>query len=273
MSSPSRLPRLALKRLEVACRFHGPDHYIFESHGMADLAVRGRGVPRRRTSVVHTGVDLDKWRPDSDDTDYVYSAFDIPRSRRIFFYSGHMEERKGIRTLMLAANRMASIRAEDDWQFLLFGNQPGQEVPYLELLTEHARKRVLFGGYRSDLARIHHGCYAGVIASTGWDSMTLSGPEMQASGLPVITSDLLGVREVVEDGKSGFVVPAKSEDSLTSRMTQLLDDPALRNRLAVGARQRAVSLFCSRNQVSRLASIVRKNADWAAPIPIDTQCE
>jgi len=61
----------------------------------------------------------------------------------------------------------------------------------------------MFGGYRSDLDLLQRGCYAGVIASTGWDSFARSGLEMQASGLPVLVSDLRGLREVMEHDVSG----------------------------------------------------------------------
>jgi len=245
-----------LKRIEVALRIHGPDHYIFESQGMADFAVLGRGIPRSRTSVVYTGVDTDQWRPDRADSEHAYREFMIPRSRRLFFYSGHMEERKGLPMIMNAANRLAMTRAADDWHLLLCGNRDGQELRYIQTLLPRARERVTFGGYRSDLPRLQRSCYAGLIASTGWDSLPRSGLEMQASGLPVIVSNLPGIREVVEDGVSGLVVPVDNEEPVVRAMNTLLDDSLLRERLAAEARRRALAQFSISTQLRNLVTVV-----------------
>ena len=258
MSSLFGPVKRTLKRIEVALRRNGPDHYIFESQGMADFAVMGRGIPRSRTSVVYTGIDIGHWCPDPSDSDYVYQAFDIPKSRRVFFYSGHMEERKGVRMLMRAANRLASRRRADDWQLLLLGNQNGQERTYIEALTEQAKDRVIFGGYRNDLPRLQRGCFAGIIASTGWDSLPRSGLEMLGSGLPVIVSNLPGIREVPVDRVSGLVVSVDDENPLVSAMESLLDDSDLRASLSAGARSRAVSIFGTEAQLANLVSIVRR---------------
>src|SRR5687768_9670753 len=53
MSSNFGIVKRILKRLDVFLHPYGPDHYIFESRGMADLAVMGRGIPRSRTTVVY----------------------------------------------------------------------------------------------------------------------------------------------------------------------------------------------------------------------------
>src|SRR5690606_30665190 len=124
------------------------------------------------------------------DAGYIYDAFGIPRHRRIFFYSGHMEPRKGVHIIMRAARRLAEQRPQDDWHIVLLGNQAGEEERLLrELGDGAARDRVTFGGYRDDIERLHRGCHAGIIASTGWDSLTMSAIEMQASGLPLIVSN------------------------------------------------------------------------------------
>ena len=105
-----------------------------------------------------------------------------------------MEARVRGAVIMEAANRLAARRGADDWHVLLLGNKGDEHLPHVALLTEQARGRVTFGGYRSDLDVLQRGCYAAVIASTGWDSFPRSGMEMQASGLPVLVSDLRGLR-------------------------------------------------------------------------------
>ena len=260
MSSFNLWPVRFLKQIEVLCRLSGPDHYIFESNGMAELAAKGRGIPRSRTSVVHLGVDVERFKPDVADAQYVYDAIGIPRERRVFYYSGHMEARKGVAVIMRAANFLAGRRQAKDWHILLCGNKGGESRPYEALLTEKARAHVTFGGYRSDTHRLQRGCYAALIASTGWDSFPRSGLEMQASGLPILVSNLIGLREVVEADVSGYLFEPGDSVALASAMERLLNDPVNRDRLSNQARNRVMEKFTLKRQLKELVSEVGRVA-------------
>lgn len=245
-----------VKRVGVILARRGPDHYIFESHGMAQFAVMGRGIPRRRTSVVPLGIDTVRFRPDPREAKAVYERLAIPGHRRVFFYSGHMEPRKGVAVIMEAANRLSDRRANDDWHILLCGDRQGENADYLKMLGQRARDHVTFGGYRSDLELLQRGCYAAVIASTGWDSFPRSALEMQASGLPLLASDLMGLRESLEDGVSGVTFPTGDADALAAAMERLLNEPQRRDRLSLQARARIENGYSLQKQLSALTEIV-----------------
>ncbi len=256
MSSLNGPIRLAAKRLEVLLRRSGPDHYIFESQGMADAAVLGRGIPRKRTSVVPTGVDLDVFRPIQVRQDYVHEVLGIPRERRIFFYSGHMEPRKGVAVIMQAANLLTRERQAADWHIALFGNRNDDHLSLWNMLEPEARSRVTFFGYRSDLQILQRGSFAAVIASTGWDSFPRSALEAQASGLPLLASDLPGLNETLEDGKTGLLFPVGDGGALCKAMERLLDNPSLRERMGAWARERAVKEYSLETQFQNLVAAV-----------------
>jgi len=254
MSSENGFLRRSLRRLEVALRRNGPDHYIFESHGMARLATHGRGISASRVSVVYLGVDTSKFRPDTADLDYVYDQLAIPRERRVFFYSGHFEPRKGVSIIMQAANRLT----RGDWHIVLCGNKGAESDPYEAMLAENARHHVTFAGYRTDLDRLQRGCYAAIIASSGWDSFPRSGMEMQATGLPLLASDLIGLRESIEDGVTGFLFRTGDGGALAEAMEALLKDPALRDHLSRQARERIERSFSLEKQLSDLTALMRR---------------
>ena len=251
--------RLA-KRLEVGLRRDGPDHYIFESRGMGELAIMGRGIPAARVSIVPLGIDCNRFKPNAGEAPCVHERTGIPSHRRIFFYSGHMEARKGVAVIMGAANRLSQSRAQDDWHLLLCGNKGDESREYEQMLTREARARVTFGGYRSDLEVLVRGCYAALIMSTGWDSFPRSGLEVQASGLPLMVSDLKGINESVEEGVTGLILKAGDADALAGAMSRLLDDPAWRDRLSLQARARIESEFTMAKQLAGLIDVVRRVA-------------
>jgi len=258
ISSIKPLPVLMLKRLQVALMRQGPDHYIFESRGMADTAVFGRGIAARKTSIVPLGVDTERFSPSDAVDGYLHKTLGIPADRKVFFYSGHMETRKGVAIIMQAVNSLSAVRKSADWHFLLLGNKGTEHVPYQQMLTNAAAQHVTFGGYRNDIHLLQREAYAAVIASTGWDSGPLSAVECQASGLPLLVSDLPGLNESIQSGVTGFHFPVADAHALADVMGKLLDDPSLRNRLGASARQRIVQSYSLGAQRRQLVAVMRR---------------
>jgi glycosyltransferase involved in cell wall biosynthesis len=258
MSSLNQGLKLLLKRMEVALlRRAKPDHFIFESRAMQRYAVQGRGISARKTAVVPTGVDANKFRPDPSQATLVYQRFDIPTQRRVIVYMGHLHERKGVHVLMRAAAHLLNELRRDDIHVLFLGNR-GDEVEKFRQDWSQAGSLITFGGYQTDIPALLSGCYAGCIPSTGWDSFPMSSLEMQACGLPVLASDWQGVPETVADGESGIVVPVGDAQRLAAAIVSLVDDPAGRDRMAVAARRRIVAGFTRQHQVDNLVRCLRE---------------
>ncbi len=247
--------KLALKRLDVALSRNGPDHYIFESIAMRRTAIEGRGVPQSKTSVTYLGVDPEQFRPPERADWYAHDLFKIPRDRRIVYYSGHMEPRKGVHILVKAIVDLICRRGLTNTHLVLLGDQDGEAAPFDSLYKgTPAEGHITFGGYRDDVPRILAGAYVGAIASTGWDSFTMSSVEMAAFGIPLVVSRLPGLDEAVEDGTTGFLFPVGDHLALADRLAQLIDDPVLRQRMSSASRQRALDRFTIAGQINSLAS-------------------
>jgi len=265
MSSLNRGFRLLLKKLEMKLARRIADHFIFESHAMARTATQGRGIPPEQVSVVHLGVDPHRFAPDRRSDGYLQREFGIPRNRRVAVYSGHFEERKGVEVLVRAAAELVDRRDRRDFHLLLLGNDSGQERALLRLLEgTRARDHVTFGGYRNDVPDILPHCEMGTIGSIGWDSFTMSSLEMAAAGLPLVVSDLQGLRETVEDGETGFLFPPGDHVSLADRIETILDEPERRAAMSAAARRRILDHFTTRRQVDELARLCQEVYESAA---------
>jgi len=250
--------KLLLKKLEVGLRKNKPDHFIFESNAMADTAILGRGVKRHSVTVINLGVDTETFKPNHQDENYAYEVFDIPRKRRIIFYSGHMEERKGVHVIVKAAIELIHVRKRNDVHFLFLGNMNGQEKRFTYMLPDaETEKYITFGGYRDDINRIHRSCYTGVIASTGWDSFTMSSLEMAASGLPLVVSNLQGLVETIENGQTGRLIEPGDHVGLADMIELLVNDPALQAYMAIAARRRIIERFSREKQIESLTAKVK----------------
>lgn len=231
--------KLFLKYIDVALSKNKPDMFIFESQAMRELGIYGRGIRKNQTRVIPTGVDTNKFSPDRSMKGYVANELGIPENRRIIIYSGHMERRKGVHTLVESAINLIDKEQQIHWHYLICGNRPGEEEPFISMLENtRAMGHVTFSGYRSDINKLIQGSDIGVVASTEWDSFPMSCLEMAACGLPLIVSDLQGLTETIEEGVTGYSFPPGDSTALTSAIIKIDQDDELYSRLSSAARNR-----------------------------------
>jgi glycosyltransferase involved in cell wall biosynthesis len=253
ISSRNNPIKLLLKRLDVLVSKNKPNHFIFESEAMRQLAVYGRGILKKDTSVIPTGVDTEKFKPDPDGAEYVRKEFNLLKSAKIVFYSGHMEERKGVRVIIQAAIHVAQYNPEIPLYFLICGNLPGEEKPFIDMLRgTAAESRVIFAGYRHDLPQIMPGCSIGVVASTGWDSFPMSTLEMAASGLPIVVSRLQGLSETLEDNVTGYTFEPGNSKELAQKLVNLCTNDNTHRNFSNSAVRRIESSYTLKTQFDNL---------------------
>jgi glycosyltransferase involved in cell wall biosynthesis len=87
--------------------------------------------------------------------------------------------------------------------------------------------------------------------------------EAQASGLPVIGTDVGGVSEMMRDGVTGILVPARDQTALTDALQRLIDDPALRAQMGEAGRRMVwdEAIFSPQRLAERTEQVYRK---WLA---------
>jgi glycosyltransferase involved in cell wall biosynthesis len=81
--------------------------------------------------------------------------------------------------------------------------------------------------------------------------------EAMAMELPVITTRIMGIPELVEDGVSGLLMPPGRAETLGALLSTLAEDAALRKRLGRAGRQKVIAQFDTTRSASRLASVLR----------------
>ena len=180
----------------------------------------------------HPGVDSRAYRPDPA----------TPRATRpTFLYLGRLKRYKGVE---FAIRALAAARtARPDMTLDICGQ--GDDRARLErLAVEHrVSDAVRFLGYVSEdeKRRLLRRAWAVVFPSPkeGWG---ITNVEAAASGTPALASDSPGLRESVQDGVTGYLVPHGDVQALADRMLALAADPALVDRLGRAARMFAEGL-------------------------------
>jgi glycosyltransferase involved in cell wall biosynthesis len=260
ISSPSSFFKLMAKRAEVWLSSDGADGLIFESKALAELAVTGRGYPKRRIDVVPLGVDLERYTPGASSN--VHAMFGFPQSRRIIVSAGHVYEGKGVGILIEAALELLENRGREDVCFLMLGNRAQEHLPFeARYAGRHCSSLIRFGGYRTDVAEILRGCFCGVVPSLVPESFAFSSVEFAASGLPVVASRIGGLTDSVVDGETGTLVRPGDHLALADALERLLDSPDHARELGLAGRQRCQQEFSLAIHRSRLFSVFRRRID------------
>ncbi len=104
------------------------------------------------------------------------------------------------------------------------------------------RDKARFFGARADIPEILNAADVFVL-STDYEANPLSIREAMAAGKPVISTAVGGVPELVEDGRSGLLVPQRDEKALAEAMKYVLKDPEVRRSMGRASAKRAIEQF------------------------------
>lgn len=218
---PPRHP--VIHRIKYSLLCHG---IIAVSEAVRDLLVRA-GIPAKKIAVIHTGVELP---PESARTA-------TPRE----FVIGHMgafTAEKGQDVITAAAGQLeASLPCA---RFVLAG-----EGPRLAELRRLAPPNVTFPGFLADHAAFFAAIDLFVMPSRS-EAWGLAALEAMAHGVPVIASDVGGLREIVEHGRSGWLVPPGDASALARAITEAARNPERLREAGRAARERATQFSAAR---------------------------
>jgi glycosyltransferase involved in cell wall biosynthesis len=207
-----------------------------------DLAIREGVTEPGRVVTIHNGV------PDVEPT--LQAQPSVTPARLIMV--ARFEHQKDHATLL----RSLAGLTELSWQLDLVGEGPS--LPAARMLSERLGldSRVRFWGARSDVAQRLAEAQLFLLI-TNWEGFPRSVLEAMRAGLPVVASDVGGVSESVQPGRTGFLVPRGDVEGLKSWLRALLADPTLRARLGREARRQYEERFRLESTAAKTLAIYR----------------
>jgi glycosyltransferase involved in cell wall biosynthesis len=224
------------------------------SHYLSETAIRQEHLDPARVVTIHHGVDVARFQPRIDRGAY-RESLGLDPSARVIGTIGRPIREKGHKYLLEA---VPAIRAaHPDVQILIVGEGPLR--PELETWARaHGLETVVrFAGARADIPEL-----LGVMDVFAFPSVMeglgIAVLEAMASRVPVITSDIQPLSEIVRNGENGLLVEAKNAAALASAVNALLDDPARADRLRQQAFADVVSHFSERQMVAEHERVYRE---------------
>lgn len=123
-------------------------------------------------------------------------------------------------------------------RFLFVGDGPLENTVKRRAIEMGLENTVVFAGFRSDVPRILASLDVFALSS-GWEGLSIALLEAMARGLPAVATRAGGVSEVIEDGKSGLLVPLDNPRSMADSIIRVIEDRRLAKTLGAQARLRA----------------------------------
>jgi len=235
--------RIFLISLLERWAFKYADAVVVSSPQMKGEAIRRYGISPEEIRVIPNSVNIDLFRPLSE----------IERIPGRLGFVGRLSPEKDLPLLL---ESVAGIKGVS---LLIVGD--GELRSQLEGMASKNGIDATFCGivpnYR--LPRLLNTCEAFVLPSR-WEGMPKALLEAMACGLPVIGTDVPGIRDIIEHGKTGYLCDS-SVGGLKSAILTVLDDISLKKRLGMQAREFIINHFSLDQVVTKeleLLSILEK---------------
>jgi glycosyltransferase involved in cell wall biosynthesis len=207
---------------------------IAVSQGLKNDLVESYGLGDEDVLVVPNGVDLDefapanrgRWRAETR------ARLGIPTEAAVLLFVGGDWFRKGVDHIVGALAKLQDLDAR-----LLLVGEGGEDVLAYSGAYEQVRSRVIHCGTTQKVALLYAAADLFVFPSY-YEAFPLVALEAVASGLPLLTSRINGVEELIEDGVEGYFVEFDAED-IAAKARRLIEDPSLRAAMGGAARAKA----------------------------------
>jgi UDP-glucose:(heptosyl)LPS alpha-1,3-glucosyltransferase len=213
--------------------------FVAVSDGLADELRAHMPAIADRVVTIHNGVDTEAFAPASgaQEVAALRAASSIPERALLAVLVGSEWERKGLEPAIRA------LAAAPPWELAVAGD--GDRTRFAGLADRlGVGERVHWLGVRPDVERVYRMADAFLLPSS-YETFSLVTFEAAATGLAVLAAPVNGVRELIEDGRNGFLID-RDPELIAARLRALAEDPALRARLGAAARESALAFSWTR---------------------------
>jgi glycosyltransferase involved in cell wall biosynthesis len=231
---------LGLSRYRAARRILAVSRFVAER-------VAASGIPRAQVGVVYDGVELPA-AASPEQRQRARARWGVRDDEILPGCVGYLVPGKGQEHLLRA---LAAVRTRlPNCRLLLAGDGPLR--PQLERLADELglSSCVVFAGFVEDAAEVYRGLDCFVFPAVG-EALGTSLLGAMAHSLPAIAVASGGVREIIEDGVNGLLIPAPEAGGIARCLFGLLGDRALAARLGAAARETIAARFTADRMVEQ----------------------
>jgi glycosyltransferase involved in cell wall biosynthesis len=222
---------------------------LVQGRSIKDLHMAGNPALREKTVVLPSGVDTRRFTPDEHGPERrrrIRQELGLPADCTLIGTIRNVNRFKGITYFLEAAGRIKQRLPSA--RFAVVGSKLDTDPGYwdhLQQLTEQLglRQDVVFTGFREDIPEVLSALDVFVLASIE-ESCPVALLEAMAMKVPVVATDVGAVSEIVDDGRTGFVVPPRDGAAIAEAVVRCIEMPGDQARQTIeAARHRIETVF------------------------------
>lgn len=227
---PDSFARLMLRRVGAA----STHRFVAVSQATADFALKLREVSAKKLRVVLNGTDLGRFKPDPVARKKTRAALGIPEDAFVIGTVGRMAKVKNQALLVRACAPLLGPKTH----LIIVGD--GAEASNTKNLAKQLGVEA-FAHFPGETPNVpeHLAAFDLFALSSDSEGLPLSLAEAMGFALPMVCTSVGGVPKVVDEGETGFLVPAGDEEALRRTLKRFVDDRELGR--TMGARGRVVA--------------------------------
>jgi len=242
ISAPEWLIKRRFWLYRIAVRFC--NRVIAVSRATAKFVEERRKVSSNKIKIIPYGVDINLFT--MGDGLAVRKELGIAAEDPVIGTIARLHPQKGHIYLIQAAERI--VLKFPNARFVLVGNGELRQFIENEVKVKHLDKHFFFLGFRSDVAQLLKSFDVFVLPSL-YEGMPNAILEAMASGKPVVATAVDGSKEIIINGETGLLVPAKNAERLAEAVLYLLENRKAARELGQKGRNRVETLFSLEKQI------------------------
>lgn len=231
-----RRKRMLVNRLLLEAR----DRVIGVGQVVRKALVHNEGIPDHRVGVIYNGVNLAPFSNGRLDRLTVRREIGVGADDLVLLQVARLDYLKDHATALRTLGRLRRDRPNARLVLVGEGEERNAIQELIQKLDLSAHVRLL--GLRSDVDRLLAAADVFLLTSIS-EGIPLTLIEAMAAGVPVASTNVGGVPEVIEDAQTGLLAPAGDDAALAGNVLRLMSNPQWRGEIVQRARQRAKQIF------------------------------
>ena len=254
-SPPARRFFIACERW-AAQRCH---HLISVADAMTDLMVAAGVAPREKFTTIYSGMNVEPFQSACQFRSAARAELGLAEQCVVFGKIARLFPLKGHEYLIDAAERV--IGQVPECRFLLVGDGILRAGLERQIAKRGLTKHFIFAGLvQPERIPYYLGAMDVLVHTSLREGLARTLPQALIAGLPVISYDIDGAREVVLPGETGYLLKPQSIDELSASMLELAGDAVLRARLGQGGAARFTEQFRHQTMTRRIRQLYEQLA-------------
>jgi glycosyltransferase involved in cell wall biosynthesis len=212
-----------------------PHHLLTTSQRIAERLIAELEIPRERVTCIATGIDLQRFHPGRPGT--LRQQLGIANAAALVGMISVLRSWKGHATFLEAAALL--LKSGRPIHFVIAGDGPGRGELSDKIGNPPWKGNVTLLGHRADVENVLASLDVLVLPSYAHEGIPQIILQAQAMARAVVATRIGGIPEVVEDGATGLLIEPRDAAALAKKISLLLGDAPLREKLGAAARQSA----------------------------------